>query len=333
MWEKATKAKISFWSEISGEEYYVVKQKKGTEQLTALNAVHDHISNAIYQLFGVCTPDYYIGTYQKKLSLISNIMTGYKDLVEWLKGDEDAIEEINTHDKVEECIAAYKKLESGLSVQGKESLLAAAIILEDTDVLGAGLRNIGLIETAGKHKIIKIDPGNGIFDVSTENIDSAMKEFESDLSLDNPLIYKPFSYYRLFNNPKSILGNLHLGEFFHDIDKDKLVSELAKFASLEDEFIKNLIVRDEYFELISADKKKGYLEHLSDILIRKKAILKKVLKLPEIKSTPPEPSSIFINDIELSAPLEQIKHGASMPFKVKRINPTTDSLVTSYIRI
>ncbi|KTD78814.1 hypothetical protein [Legionella waltersii] len=312
-----TQAKVTFWAEKPAEEYFVVKQKKGSEAISPINALHDHLSNAIYQLFGVCTPDFYIGNYNKKLSLISNIMRGYQDLVEWLKGGEAAIEEINKCQKVDDCVTAYIKAENGLSVIDKESLLAAAIVLEDTDVLGAGLRNIGLIKFFGKHKIVKIDPSSTVFDTTKENIETALKEFESNLSLSDPLIYKPFSFNRVYNNPKSVLGNLHFSEFFHDINKGKLVKELTKFANLDEKSIRNLVLRDEYFDLLSVDKKDPYLEQITYILLRKKDILRKVLNCPEITFTPPAPPQVFIKDLELGEPIEQIKHGASMPLKVK----------------
>lgn len=312
------RTKFSFWSDSVEEEYYVVKTKKGTEKLTAIHAVHDHISNAIYQVFGVHTTNLYIGYYQKMLGLISNVLPGYKDLIEWLN-NKNALEEINQHQKVEACITAYKKFESDLSIEGKEALLAAAIILEDMDVIGAGLRNVGLIKLASKHQIIKIDPSDSIFDTSAENIDAVLRNFEANLSLDNPFIYGPFSFSKVCNNPQNIVGNLHFSEFFHDIDKEKLKYELAKFASLDDAYIKKLIIRDEYLELLSMDNKKLYLEQLSSLLLSKKTILKKVLSLPKIKIMPPEPAPVFIKDTVFSEPLEYIKHGASIPFKVKRI--------------
>lgn len=319
------KAKITFWSEVPKEEYFVVKQKRGNEDFTPIDVLHDHLSNSVYQLFGVCTPNFYIGNYHKRLSLISNIMPGYKDLVEWLKGGEEALGEINKHQKLEDCVDAYKQSESGLSISGKENLLAAAIILEDTDVIGAGLRNLGLVKSASKHKIIKIDPSNSIFEIRAENIEDAIRSFESNLSLDNPLIYKPFTISRIFNNPKSILGNLHLCEFFHDIDKQKVLNELAKFAYLDEKHIRNLVLRDDYFELLSIDKKNPYLEQLCNILLKKQAVLRKALHLEEIKYNPPEPAPVFIGDIELSDPVERIMHGASAPFKVKRIQASDKS--------
>ena len=42
------KAKYSFWSDVDAEEYYIIKLKKGLEQLTAINAIRDHIANSIY---------------------------------------------------------------------------------------------------------------------------------------------------------------------------------------------------------------------------------------------------------------------------------------------
>ena len=312
------RAKYSFWSDGTEEEHYIIKQKKGIEKLTAINGVHDHISNSIYQLFGVATPSLYIGDYQEQLSLISRVLPGYKDLIEWLNSD-NALEEINQQHTVAECVTSYKKMESDLAIKGKESLLAAAIILEDTDVIGAGLRNIGLVESFGQHRIIKIDPGDSIFSILPENIDTALIEFEANLSLTDPLIYSIFSFSRIYNNPQSIIGNLHFCEFFHDIDIEKLKYELAKFANLDDTYIKKLVIRDEYLELLSIDNKRLYLEQLSNILLRKKAILKKILNVPEIHVTPPDLAPVFMKDIEFGEPIEHIEHGASKPFKVKRI--------------
>ncbi|CAM3115909.1 Uncharacterised protein [Legionella steigerwaltii] len=315
------RTKYSFWPDVVDEEYFIIKLKNGIEKLTARNAIHDHISNSIYQAFRVRTANLFIGYYQEQLALFSKVLPGYKDLVECLNS-KNALEEINQHDKVDDCVAAYKKLESGLSICGKEALLAAAIILEDMDVLGAGLRNIGLIKFLSQHQIIKIDPSDSIFDI--ENIDTGLKKFEANLSLDNPLIYAPFSFSKVCNNPQNIMGNLHFSEFFHDIDKEKLKDELARFASLDDAYIKKLIIRDEYLELLPMDDKKLYLEQLANILIRKKAILKKALHLPEIKVSPLELAPVFIKDIEFSEPLEKIQHGASRPFKVKRVAPAED---------
>ncbi|HHF0527752.1 TPA: hypothetical protein ACPSKZ_002149 [Legionella anisa] len=300
-----------------------MKLKKGAEELTEINAIHDHISNSIYQVFGVRTANLYIGYYQKMLALISKVLPGYKDLIEWLN-NKNALEEIEQYNKVDECVDAYKKFERDLSIKGKESLLAAAIILEDLDVLGAGLRNIGLIKFLGKHQIIKIDPSDSIFDTPSDKIDATLAKFESNLSCDNPLIYSLFSFSKVCNNPNSILGNLHFSEFFHDIDKEKLKYELAKFVSLDDAYIKKIIIRDEYLELLSMDNKKLYLEQLSNLILRKKTILKKTLNLPEIKVTPPEPAPVFIKDAVFSEPVEHIKHGASKPFKVKRIVPSKE---------
>lgn len=313
------KAKITFWSERPEEEFFVVKQKKGNEDFTPIHVLHDHLSNSVYRLFGVCTPNFYIGNYQKKLSLISNIMPGYKDLLEWLKGGEQALVEINTHQKLEDCVGAYIQSESGLSISGKEKLLAAAIILEDTDVIGAGFRNVGLIQTNDQHTIVKIDPSNSIFDVQADQIEDALSAFASSISLNNPLIYQQFTISRIFNNPKSILGNLHLCEFFHDIDKQKVLRALAEFAYLDESHIKNLVLRDEYFELLSIDRNNPYLEQLCTILLRKQAILRQVLHLEVLEYTPPEPAQVLLRDIELSDPVERILHGASCPLKVKRI--------------
>jgi hypothetical protein len=315
------RTKYSFWSDGLDEEYYIIKQKKGSEKLTEINVLHDHIANSIYQLFGVCTPNLYIGYYQKQLSLISSVLPGYKDLIEWFS-DENVLEEINQCQNVEACIAAYKKFESELSIHGKESLLAAAIILDDSDVLGVELRNIGLIQSNGLQQIIKIDPSDSIFTTTPKNIDAMLSEFEDNLSLEAPLIYNLFSFTRLYNNPKSIVGNLHLSEFFHDIDKELLKYELAKFASFNDAFIKKMIIRDEYLELLSFENKELYLEHLANVLLRKKNVLKERLNLPQIQVILPELAPVFIKDIVLSEPLEHIEHGASHPFKVKKTIPS-----------
>jgi hypothetical protein len=312
------RAKCSFWSDGTVEEHYVVKQKKGNEKLTVKNAIHDHISNSIYQIFGVSTPSLYIGYYQKELSLISRVLPGYKDLIEWLGGDK-VLEEINQHRDVAVCVATYKKLESRLSIKGKESLLAAAIILEDTDVIGAGLRNIGLVETSGQHCIMKIDPSDSIFSASSESVEAALVDFEENLSLAKPFILGTFSFSRIYNNPQSILGNLHFDEFFHGIDKGKLKMELAKFAHLDDASIKQMVMREEYLELLPMDDKKTYLERLANLLLRKKAILKKVLNVPEIQVKPPELAPVFMKDLVLSDSSETIEHGASKPLKVKRV--------------
>jgi len=312
------KAKYSFWSDVDAEEYYIIKLKKGLEQLTAINAIRDHIANSIYQVFRVHTANLYIGYYQKQLGLFSKVIPGYKDLVEWFS-NKKALEEINQQSKVDDCVAAYKKVESDLSICGKEALLAAAIILDDMDVLGSAMRNIGLIKCSSKHQIIKIDPGDSIFD--SADIDSALLKFAANLSLDNPLIYAPFSFSKVCNNPQNIIGNLHFSEFFHDIDKEKLKSELAKFASLDDAHIKKLIIREEYLGLLPSDNKK-LLEQWANLLIRKKAVLKKALNLPEMKVSPPELAPVFVKDIVFSEPLEEIKYGASRPFKVKRIVPS-----------
>jgi hypothetical protein len=175
-----TRTKYSFWSAGLDEEYYIVKQKKGSAKLTEINVLHDHIANSIYQIFGVSTPGLYIGYYQKQLSLISSVLPGYKNLIEWFN-DENALEEINQY----------------------------------------------------------------------------------QLPIDN---------------------------------------------------------------------KKLYLEHLANLVLRKKSSLKKALNLPEIQVTSPELAPIFIKNIVLSEPLEYIDQGSSNPCKVKRIipakSPPTDPVNT-----
>ncbi len=210
-----------FWNAPPQEEFYIVKQKKGHSPLTGNNAVCAHIANQIYRLLGIYAPNLYIGYYQDNLSLISQVLPRYKDLAEWLDG-KNPLKIINQQNNIDGCIAAYKNCEKKLLIDNKEALLAAAIILEDCDVIGASFRNIGLIEENGKHTIIKIDPDESIFNPSYLNTDSVLKEFENQLSVDNPLLYKIFSIDRVYNNPNCILGNLHLKEFFHNIDQQEL---------------------------------------------------------------------------------------------------------------
>lgn len=314
----------------SSEQYYVVKQRKGEKLLTAEDVIRDHIANSIYRLFGVQTPDIYIGLYQGRLSLISKVLPNYKDLVEWLDA-EDPIQEINQHNDVVACVTAYQQLEKELFIQNKEALLAAAIILEDSDVIGAGMRNIGLVENNGKHTIIKIDPDDSIFGYSYSNLNKALDEFEANLSWNNSFVLTLFSVEKVSNNPKSILGNLHLYEFFHGMDKDKLISAFEKFINIDDTDLKNLIIRKEYIDLLDSPGAQNYLEWLSSIIIGKKAILKKFINSPAKEVGAPIPAPVFNPNIELSEPLEVIPYGASKPVKVKLIQPENKENLNEHI--
>lgn len=307
------------------EEYFIVKQKTGDDALTAKEAIRAHIANNIYRLFGVLTPELYIGEYQGNLSLFSQVLPDYKDLAEWLSGDKP-LQQVNQYSNVDACITAYEELERNLSIQNKEALLAAAIILEDGDVIGAGFRNIGLIEEDGEHHIVKIDPDDSIFDQSYANTVSALSEFQSHLSTDNPLLYDIFSMTVICNNPKSILGNLHLSEFFHSIDQARLISTFDKFIHLKNDDIKKLIFREEYIELLGSDDAKNYLEHLCSIIIGKKEILQKLLNPNPKTVETPDPSPVFMKDKEFSEPLETIPYGASKPVKVRVIKPMEETL-------
>jgi hypothetical protein len=316
--------KHSFFGDLIKDEFYIVKQRQGHEDLTPEMAVADHISNAIYRLFGIETPDFYIGEYKQQLSLFSRFLSdGYLDLKEWLGGQE-ALDEINRHNNLVDCVDTYKKFEAPLSIIGKERLLASAIILEDTDVIGAGFSNIGLIKVNKQHKIIKIDPSHGIFNTPPTLAPKLINDFGSELSNNNPLLYKTFSYDLLVNNPKSILGNLHLCEFFHDIDKTKLNQRLLEFTSLSDDHIKELVIRPEYLEVLNSDDAHDYLTNIANILIAKKNVLAKYLNLVTIEVQPPVLPDVFATNLELGETVEVMKHGASKPLKVKRINANNE---------
>lgn len=316
-----------FWTLSPREEFYIVKQKKGLDPLNAKHAIHDHIAFAIYRLFGVKSPPMYIGMYQAQLSLISQILPGYKDLIDCLQS-EDPLAEINSHPSVAASVSAYEALEQPLAILGKEALLAASILLEDGDVLGAGLRNIGLIENAAKHRIVNIDPGGDTFYVKPDQVKNLLQDFEKNLSLDDPLLYRPFSLRKAFNNPQCILGNLHFSEFFHSVNVAKLKTVFAQFTSVDDAVLKNIVVREEYLALLEPEDGHAYLEGIYHMILQKKAILKKVLKLPFLDVTPPLPPVVFAQDLILSAPIKAMEYGASHPLKVKRLrNDRTEAPV------
>lgn len=307
----------------SNEAFYIIKQKKGHTPFTPFDTISAHLASCIYRLMGVATPEVYIGYYQNVLSLISEVLPGYRDLEDWLEGDTPT-NVINQSERLKDCIHEYKRLEAPLNIINKEALLAAAIILEDSDVVGAGFRNIGLVQNFTHYRIVKIDPDEAIFGWDPSIVKQELKNFNESLSWDQPLFSEHLSFARFTNNPASILGNLHLLEFFHDIDKDILQKAFTPFLQLTDTEIKDLVFRDEYLQVLGTKTAPPQLQQAAQTLIAKRDILRHHTKFQALDShSPPPLATVFAEGIRFSPPIAQMKYGASKPFKVKRLPEPT----------
>lgn len=299
---------VTFWyrHQKSKPQYYVLKKINDNQDL-----VREHIANNLYGLFGVRTPKCYIVKLNNSnYALASEYIRGYADLCHYLGGD-SVINSIFEKESIDARIAAFKTatISKNLNFIGKAQLLVAAICLDDMDVIGVSYSNVGAVKTADKtFKLINIDSGEA-------NI-TKVSDFEADVSLDNVLLNSNFS--NLFANSNTIMGNMHLLEFFSDLSKADIKKALNVFCEISDLEIRKHIIREEYLELVEKD----FLENIVSIIISRKNFLanltnRKVLEIPAIKG---KLNSVFKDVSQFSEPVASIDRGNSKPKLVKLIS-------------
>jgi len=158
-----------FWQgiqqqKIKNPQYFVLKKRWLDAQQPAKDVVKENLAYRFYQLLGVQIPTVYLTTVDNKPALLSEMVSGYRDLSYWLGGAhaiQNLVSSESSLDK-DKLIQTFQCLctENQLNITGKENLLVAAVFLNDVDVIGTAMTNLGLVRNAKNHQIIKIDPGD-----------------------------------------------------------------------------------------------------------------------------------------------------------------------------
>lgn len=284
--EKSSALKILNWYKKKPSPYYLKRDKvhETKEPLAPDELVKEHMAACLYRLAGVTTPDTMITQNDSKdrFFLASKKLAGYKDLKAYLP--DGFIDELDAKDVPAEREAFFKVHTDkfSLSVEEKARLLVAAIWLQDLDVIGRNLTNVGLIRSEGKYHIVKIDPGGAILrPTSTE-------EFTKALACDYRLLHRDFSE-PTFNNPRVISGNLHFLEFFHDVKIEDIKRAILTLNRIEDSEIHNLVNNPSYHKLLD----ESVCKKIADMLISRRQVMLEAILLNASScfcffSSPPE---------------------------------------------
>lgn len=301
---------ISFWHkhQSAKPKYYFMKDRLNNNEL-----VSEHIANNLYRLFGVSCPASYISRsvnngFQTNFALVSEQVSGYADLSVYL-GGKDAISSIADKKDVKDKIACFNDIvkQKDLNFIGKAQLLVACICLDDYDVLGVDFSNIGAVKTAyNKLKLINIDPGQANI------IDNS--EFGKNISLDNKLLKKELSTDLL--NIDTIMGNRHFLEFFGGLSQAEIQQALVIFNQISDQAIKQVVIRDDYLELVDS----SLLGTIAETIISRKNFLASLVADLDLESShqPISLENIFKDQNEFSDPITRIEIGNSRP-KILRL--------------
>jgi hypothetical protein len=313
--------KIQFWYR-GRPKYYVRKSMNAGTSLTNEAIVSEHIASCFYRLLNNITPDTHIIQIESGYALVSKVLPGYQDLKDWLKienytdvgKDTDPIVLIDGKATQEERKACFERLLGDKKIKGsaKANLLVAAILLQDADVLGRNLTNIGLIKQTSQHCLVKIDPGGANLKID--------KDFKDNLSRDEPVIDKNFSC-EIINQP-TIMGNHHFVEFFSSIPKKVMIQAIIHLSNVSDAEIKKHVERSEYRKLVSDT----FLEAISTTLCQRKKALCSLLTEKELAGTkefPPitmSPQTIFIDNsqYQFQETGEKIDRGNAKPVVTTR---------------
>lgn len=302
---------IQFWFRHTKNrpKYFVLKNKLSNEEI-----VTEHIAHRMYGLIGVKVPNCYIVKQQDgEYALVSEYLHGYSDVLD-LIGGEEILEKLDKLKSVDERVKFFSEnlTKKKLSFSGKEHLLVGSVFLTDHDVLGAGLTNIGGIPSCKNTiQLVNIDPGEAsILSNAT---------FGEDISLEHRLLNRIYEA-PLVNGP-SILGNMHYLEFFSDVSKANIIKAIQDLIAIPDEEIKRHFLREEYYELVSAE----FIQLIVYNLIERKQFFSTLLKAyptPEYRQQPID--QIFIDGLNFSEPLKKIDRGAHRPNIVKYLEQESE---------
>ena len=318
------------WYETHQEpkSFYVLKERSGYGLLKKEEVVKEHIASVLYRLLGIRTPEIRIVSYDdepEKFSIASQYLNGYKDLYKILKrsSEKDAqhlLEQLDTASEQQERIALFQQHAKDINLGDREGLLVAAVCLMDFDVIGVGFSNIGYSGDK-TNRLVKIDPAG--MDYKTE-----IKEFIKSVSLDNELLLSDFSS-KVCNDPKfTLVGNIHLLEFFSNLDKNQLIKKIKQLATISDDEIRRHIIRAEYQLLIEP----AILETIAEAIIGRKAHLLSLVDTSKekhcVKTLSLQP--IFAKSKNFSKPVHTINRGNAKPVIVYKSEDDVVSSVNYY---
>ncbi len=308
---------------IATEKKYVIKKPFDGRRSRLELIVIEHIANSLYYLFGVPTPKLYI-TYDenKAPQLASEVLQDYQDYSDFM-GGADFLESLSVisgdsdSETIDRRVAFFNQClaEKKVSIKGREFLLVASILLQDFDVLGRGLDNVGVIPGAspGVYQIVKIDPG-------CANLSSNAFDFKSIIDITSPLISKDYSN-KVFNLGKTIIGPLHYKEFFHQLDKSKVQLAIDIIRSIPEQEIKKHVCRQEYLQFVSED----YLKHIAKTIIERRNYLVSLYKADTcIFERTATVGTFFRPGHHFDKKTEKIGKGASSPVMTTEVCESND---------
>lgn len=190
----------------NGYKKFVIKEFKSPVICALEKLAYD-----LLQLCGVRVPKTYIvENDQKKLaSLASRFEPGYKDLKVWLGSPDPAL-------------IKDQKL-NGKPIKGLFENYAIFAFLQDWDVVGITLENVGLIEHTDYFEVVKIDPGN----CNLPPDSYMLNQYLSQLCAESPGYYPGDRG----NNSK----------IFSYSTKEQKLEGMQRIANLTDEQLKNVI--------------------------------------------------------------------------------------------
>lgn len=309
--------------------YFVCKESRAGQALLLEELVVEHLANRIYRLFGVHVPPIYI-LHKKNadktlsLSIASQQLEGYRDLIDYLGEETHVLDSINTNNSEQDRQACLQALldNKQIGFKGKNKLLVAAAILHDFDVVGVNFRNIGLNcdqddhQSCGLHEIINIDTG----DISlTDDSES----FDSMYDFDKPCLYSGFEM-AIFNNPKSLSGNLHLKDFFSGINKPALCNAAVEVIQTASVALESIVKREAYIKVLGEDKLNAIYDVLTARLKAMRAALPQQYQQQAALNRPCSTvsalilgSPIFRRREDFSQPLKRIEYGNAKPYVVR----------------
>lgn len=294
-------------------QFYVLKEYCQSKPLSKEDIVKEHIASVIYRLLGIRTPEIRIVLNDEKeiIGIASQYIKGYKDLDKIINEHADKtvnelVDELDAAPTQEERIRLFNETFSPVPIADRELLLLASVFLQDSDIVGVNFTNIGgrWNELTQQFEWIKIDTGS-------LDYRSDIDRFKQDVSLRHQILSEGYTS-RVYNDPDIILvGNVHLLEFFGDINQEKLIKQIESLANISDEEIKRHILRQEYASVVSQEM----LNNIVDVLIQRKQHLLSLVKPPRSEAYSKKISlqPVFIERSAFSEPVHTIPRGNAKP--------------------
>jgi hypothetical protein len=295
---------------LTAHNEYVSKEPYDGRTPSKQLVVIEHIANTLYYLFGVTTPNVYIiRDKNDKPKIMSQILTGYKDFSDFMGGT-SFLKSLSTIDEASDEETIQKRVDffnaslkvKGVRIIGREALLIASILLNDMDVLGRGLDNIGLVPTSKPDtlQLVKIDQADAKM---MTNLD----DFKASLDPELALLSKDYAS-NLLNLGRNIFGPLHYREFFDGLDRNKVLLSIDIIRAIPDSEITKHVCRNEYLEFVDRD----FLKKIADTIIQRKNYITSLFeKHADIAERRAFVSTFFRPASHFSKPMRKISKGAS----------------------